>query len=262
MTYDSEDQSNGDTQTSMSNEMDWDPDALVDLVDIALVFAAISAATEVWGQYQTWRQGREEIQGRRDVLDGRALARMRRTLQSIVDRSEVAGRVLDDMAKKIGDALALIEPGDPALLHQISFVKGYKGRVRWRDRTRYRQLVTEVHWYLGDLVRLLDEISELVADFIPRQSNEELIAMTRVSQAEDEAIRQVLGALSDKDTSFGDAADMAMQLLDSARGYLAALTEEAIGENEAPSPLTAQAGLDVLVELRDEPGPSQSSPAT
>jgi hypothetical protein len=224
-------------------------DELVDLVDIALVFAAISAAAEALGQYQAWRESRNARQSLDNMGDGRSLAAMRSLLQRIGDRSGVAQRVMDDMASKLAEALSLLEPGDPELLTEISFVKGSKARVRRGDRTRYRRLVGDVHWYLGDLLRLLDEISELVADLVPSPSRQELLERARVSDAEDRAIRRVLAALGDEETSFADAVNLAMGLLESARSYLSALTEEAFGEIEAEAH-----------DLRFSMGPTEDEP--
>ena len=205
----------------------------IDVVDIALIFAGISAAAEVFAQYQSWRESRERIQ---PASDGRTLAQMRRTLLRVGDRADSAAARMDQLTSQLAEALSLIEAEDRELLYQISFLKGYKGRVRWSDRGRYKDLVASVQWLLSDLLRILDEIAELVAELVPPQTNEEMLQEARASAAEHKAITDVLYALSDADTTFGQATDLVMALLEATRPYLDSLREEAFGDAENLNP--------------------------
>ena len=78
--------------------------------------------------------------------------------------------------------------------------------------------------------RIADEIAELVSELVPPRSNEDMLQGARASAAEHKAITDVLLALSDVDTSFGQATDLMMSLLEVTRPYLDILGKEAFGE--------------------------------
>lgn len=205
--------------------------ALVDLAGVVtLAFAGISAAVEVFGQYQSWRQSRESVRSQRDRADERTLATMRTVLLQIDSLYDIADGAMRQVRESIEEAWSLIEPENHALVNEIPFLAAYKGRLRRKDRARYRQLVKECHRDLSELLRALDESAELVSYLIPPESDTDMLRAARLAAAESGAISDVLVALSSQDTMFGEAVELVIAVLDASGQYIGMLREEAWGD--------------------------------
>lgn len=207
-------------------------DELCDLVAIGTVLAAISAAAEAISQYQSWQESRQNLQ-RLSELPDTTFAAIRRDLLRVADLMKQANQSLAYIDEQLGVALSLIRDADDKVLDQIPFLQGYKARVRFRDRPRYRESVGEVVRGLEVLLRTLDEAAETVARIMPSVTRGDLIHAARASATEHQAISQALTIIAQSDTSYGAAVDVVRRLMETARGYLVVLQNEAFGLAES-----------------------------